>query len=61
MEYLERLSLIHILLPLSLIVGVILIVQGTPMGFDGKMKVTTMEGTTPVSYTHLYYQRHVGG
>ena len=26
--------------------GFILIVQGTPMGFDGKMKVTTMEGAT---------------
>ena len=33
-----------ILLPLSLIVGFILILQGTPMGFDGKMKVTTLEG-----------------
>ena len=34
----------RILSPLSLIVGFILILQGTPMGFDGKMKVTTMEG-----------------
>ena len=40
------LSCTRVLLPLSLIVGFILIVQGTPMGFDGKMKVTTMEGTT---------------
>ena len=37
-------SCTRILLPLSLIVGFILILQGTPMGFDGKMKVTTMEG-----------------
>ena len=36
-------SCTRILLPLSLIVGFILILQGTPMGFDGKMKVTTME------------------
>lgn len=38
------LSCTRILLPLSLIVGFILIVQGVPMGFDGKMDVTTMEG-----------------
>jgi K+-transporting ATPase ATPase A chain len=38
------LSCTRILLPLSLIVGFILITQGTPMGFDGKMKVTTLEG-----------------
>ena len=38
------LSTTRILLPLSLIVGFILILQGTPMGFDGKMKVTTLEG-----------------
>ena len=40
------LSCTRILLPLSLIVGFILIVQGVPMGFDGKMEVTTLEGTT---------------
>lgn len=40
------LSCTRILLPLSLIVGFILIVQGTPMGFSGKMKVETLEGTT---------------
>lgn len=39
------LSCTRILLPLSLILGFILIVQGTPMGFDGKMKVETLEGT----------------
>ncbi|MEG2150126.1 MAG: potassium-transporting ATPase subunit KdpA [Bacteroidaceae bacterium] len=36
----------RILLPLSLVVGFILIIEGTPMGFDGKMEITTMEGTT---------------
>ena len=38
------LSSTRILLPLSLVVGFILITQGTPMGFDGKMEVTTLEG-----------------
>ena len=38
------LSSTRILLPLSLIVGFILILQGTAMGFDGKMEVTTLEG-----------------
>lgn len=40
------LSYTRILLPLSLVVGFILITQGTPMGFDGKMEVTTLEGET---------------
>ena len=40
------LSCTRILLPLSLIVGFILILQGTPMGFDGKMEITTLEGNT---------------
>lgn len=38
------LSCTRILLPLSLVVGLILITQGIPMGFDGKMKLTTLEG-----------------
>lgn len=38
------LSSTRISLPLSLVVGFILITQGTPMGFDGKMEVTTLEG-----------------
>lgn len=38
------LSCTRILLPLSLVVGFILITQGIPMGFDGKMEVTTLEG-----------------
>lgn len=40
------LSVTRVLLPLSLIVGFILIVEGTPMGLDGKMEVTTLEGQT---------------
>lgn len=38
------LSITRILLPLSLVVGSILIVQGTPMTFEGKAHVTTLEG-----------------
>lgn len=38
-------SCTRILLPMSLIVGFILILEGVPMGFDGKMQLTTMEGT----------------
>ena len=40
------LSCTRILLPMSLVVGFILITQGVPMGFDGKMELTTLEGTT---------------
>ena len=40
------LSCTRILLPLSLVVGFILITQGTPMGFDGKMEIATLEGVT---------------
>ena len=43
------LSSTRILLPLSLVVGFILITQGTPMGFDGKMEVTTLEGVEQTS------------
>lgn len=38
------LSVTRVLLPLSLIVGFILILEGTPMGFDGKQELTTLEG-----------------
>lgn len=38
-------SCTRILLPLSLVVGFILILEGVPMGFDGKMSFTTLEGT----------------
>ncbi len=37
-------SCTRVLLPLSLIVGFILILNGVPMGFDGKMELTTLEG-----------------
>ena len=40
------LSTTRVLLPLSLVVGMILVVEGTPMGFDGKMELTTLEGQT---------------
>jgi K+-transporting ATPase ATPase A chain len=40
------LSTTRILLPLSLIVGFILIAQGTPMTLDGKIRLTTMERHT---------------
>jgi potassium-transporting ATPase potassium-binding subunit len=40
------LSCTRILLPLSLIVGFIVITQGIPMGFEGKMEITTLEGST---------------
>ena len=38
------LSCTRILLPMALVVGFVLITQGTPMGFDGKMEITTLEG-----------------
>lgn len=41
-------SVTRILLPLSLLVGFILILRGTPMGFDGKVSLTTLEGQEQV-------------
>ncbi len=38
-------SITRILLPLSLILGLFLILEGTPMTFDGNMNITTLEGT----------------
>ena len=38
------LSCTPILFPLSPVGGLILILQGTPMGVDGKMKLTTLQG-----------------
>lgn len=38
------LSCTRILLPLSFLTGLLLIMQGTPMSFDGRMEVTTLEG-----------------
>lgn len=40
------LSTTRILLPLSLIMGFVLIIEGTPMTFDGKMEIETLEGAT---------------
>lgn len=39
-------SVTRILLPLSLIVGILLVVGGVPMTFEGKQTFTTMEGRT---------------
>nr|WP_321521674.1 potassium-transporting ATPase subunit KdpA [uncultured Macellibacteroides sp.] len=39
-------SCTRVLLPLALVVGFILIVEGVPMTFEGKKEVVTMEGTT---------------
>ena len=37
-------SVTRILLPLSLLVGILLIVNGVPMSFDGRQTITTLEG-----------------
>ncbi len=37
-------SVTRILLPLSLLVGILLIVKGVPMSFDGRQTITTLEG-----------------
>lgn len=37
-------SLTRILLPLAIIIGMILVVEGVPMSFDKKVDVTTLEG-----------------
>lgn len=39
-------SCTRVLLPICLVIGFILIIEGTPMGFNGKMEVTTIEGQT---------------
>ena len=41
-------SVTRILMPLSLVVGVLLVVNGTPMSFDGKQSLTTLEGAEQV-------------
>ena len=38
-------STTRILMPLSLLVGILLILNGTPMTFEGKQTLTTLEGT----------------
>lgn len=47
-------SCTRILFPLSLIVGFILILNGTPMGFDGKMELTTLEGAAQIRFARSY-------
>ena len=37
-------SVTRILMPLSLVVGILLVINGTPMSFDGKQTITTLEG-----------------
>ena len=39
-------SITRVLLPLSMIVGTILLINGTPMTFNGKDQITTLEGNT---------------
>lgn len=41
-------SVTRILLPLSLLVGILLIVNGVPMSFDGRQTITTLEGNEQV-------------
>ena len=41
-------STTRILMPLSLLVGILLIINGTPMSFDGKQTITTLEGNEQV-------------
>ena len=45
--YLVR-STTRILMPLSLLVGILLVINGTPMSFDGKQTITTLEGAEQV-------------
>ena len=41
-------STTRILMPLSLLVGILLVINGTPMSFDGKQTITTLEGNEQV-------------
>ena len=41
-------STTRILRPLSLLVGILLVINGTPMSFDGKQTITTLEGQEQV-------------
>ena len=41
-------SVTRILMPLSLAVGILLVINGTPMSFDGKQTLTTLEGQEQV-------------
>lgn len=37
-------SVTRILMPLSLLIGILLVINGTPMSFDGKQTIETLEG-----------------
>ena len=41
-------SVTRVLMPLSLLVGILLIINGTPMSFDGKQTLQTLEGNEQV-------------
>ena len=41
-------STTRILMPLSLLVGILLVINGTPMSFDGKQTITSLEGQEQV-------------
>ena len=41
-------STTRILMPLSLLVGILLVINGTPMSFDGKQTITTLDGQEQV-------------
>ena len=41
-------STTRILMPLSLLVGILLVINGTPMSFDGKQTIATLEGQEQV-------------
>ena len=41
-------STTRILMPLALLVGILLVINGTPMSFDGKQTITTLEGQEQV-------------
>ncbi|WP_462294083.1 potassium-transporting ATPase subunit KdpA [Alistipes communis] len=41
-------STTRILMPLSLLVGILLVINGTPMSFDGKQTISTLEGQEQV-------------
>lgn len=41
-------SVTRILMPLSLVVGILLVINGVPMSFDGKQTINTLEGSEQV-------------
>lgn len=41
-------SVTRILMPLSLVVGILLVINGVPMSFDGKQNLSTLEGSEQV-------------